>query len=132
MRLLRVLFALAAAAVLAVVGLAFLGHGRPAVGTVYVTDVRGPKVTFDGTPHVERGPELRIRVGSSRKTATWLRVNAAQYASCAVGAEWTGTLCRRFELPKAAMTGRQTTLVLIGGAMVGVAAVGLATGRSRG
>lgn len=127
--MIRAAFALIAAAVVAVIAFAVLAHGSPTVGTVYDTDVRGPKVTFDGRPEMERGPQFRIRVGETKKTARWVRVNPVQYASCAAGNQWNGTLCSKFELELPGFSMRTAVLVGIGLAMAGVPAVAL-TGRS--
>lgn len=98
MRLPRLLLALIVAGVLAVVGFALLAHGKPAVGKVFATDLRGPKITIDGGPQIERPSQFRILVGDSRHKAQWVKVNAAQYASCATGDEWNGTICSKFDL----------------------------------
>ncbi len=96
--LLRLGFTLVVAVVVVLAGLALLAHSGPAVGTVHGTDFRGPKVTIDGAPRMERGPQFRILVGDNRKTARWVKVNAVQYAGCAEGNRWNGTLCSKFAL----------------------------------
>lgn len=119
--LIRVLVALIAAAVLVWIGFAVLGHDKPALGEVYDTDFRGPKITFDGMPQVERAPEFRIRVGASSKKARWVKVNIVQFTSCSEGNSWNGTLCSKFDLRLVSapdVSGRTVTLILIGGAMV--------------
>ena len=96
---------LAVAALLVVVGLAVLAHGKPTVATVYATDARGPEVTFDGRPKVERGPQFRVLVGDSRKEARWKRVNLVQYTSCTKGDWWNGTLCSKSDFALPALPG---------------------------
>lgn len=135
MRILRAAVAVVAALALTLLGLAALAHGRPTVSTVYDTDFRGPKVTVDGVPRVERAPQFRVLVGGSRKTARWIRVNPAQYASCAKGDRWNGVLCSKGELdlPAATLGARQSVLVVIGLAMVAVPlAVAATSGGRRG
>ena len=87
------------------------------------TDFRGPKITIDGGPQIERGPQYRVLIGASRKKARWVRVNVAQWAGCAEGDRWNGVLCSKFDLqlPQAPAVGtRQVVLLAVGAAMVAV------------
>lgn len=134
MRLVRVLVVLALAAVVALVGLAVLAHGQPSQGSVYDTDARGPKVILDDGPHLERAPRFRLLVGTSRKSARWVEVNAVQYAGCDAGDRWNGQLCAKaaFDLGSIRPSGRAIALSLIGAAMaVTPLAAGLTTSRHR-
>lgn len=133
MRLLRPLVALAVAAALVLVGLTALANGRPSVGKVYDTEARGPKITIDGRPQLERAPQFRIRVGDNSKSARWVQVNPVQYASCSEGDRWNGTLCSKLDinLTGSALAPRRVVLLLVALTMVTIPIVAAATGKRR-
>lgn len=111
---------LVVAVVLGFIGLTIVAHSRAPQGTVFRTDVRGPKVTFDGRPRLERGPRFRVMVGHTRKSARWVTVNPVQYASCSAGNTWNGRLCAKaaLHLPVGMVDGRHVVLLGIGCAVV--------------